>query len=521
MTLDKRLSWSIFALLFFSYAYFNQAGGWNENTRFDLVRAIVDDHTLSIDRYHENTGDKARVGDHYYSDKAPGLSFAAVPVYAAFRMFRGLFATEHAFVVIASYVVTALTIGVAGAALGMLIYRAGRRLGATPEGAALAALGYGLGTTAFPLSTMFFGHQLAALALFLAFYVALCRDESSGKWTSALVVLIAATAVLVEFPTAPAAFLVVLYDTRGRLSRRSWVALAAAIVPVSVLGLYLAHAFGSPGRVGYDALSDPASRAEMHSHGIFGVTYPKVGVLVELLLGRYRGLLPYSPVLFLAIPGFLGAFLSPIDEAGATDDDPNSRTSTALDDHSRHAIVLAGGVVAYFLLFISSYEWWQGGSSFGSRHLAPMLPFLMLPVALAATRRPGVALALVLPAIAVMTIVTAVQPKPSDSIMDPFWSRLVPAFFHGHLSANNVCPFSGTILKSTPHTPIIHTAQYDAFNLGMLLGGRGLKSLVPLVAIWATSFWAIRRTLRADQVEGGPRGSANDANDAAEAAHRA
>jgi hypothetical protein len=258
----------------------------------------------------------------------------------------------------------------------------------------------------------------------------------------------------------------------------------------------------------------------MHSHGVFGVTYPKIGVLVELLLGRYRGLLPYSPVLFLAIPGFLGALLRPSDDVSAPDD-ANSRTTTALDERARHGIVLCGAVVAYFLLFISSYEWWQGGSSFGSRHLAPMLPFLMLPVALAATRRPGVALALALPSIAVMTIATAVQPKPSDAIMDPFWSRLVPAFFHGHLAANNVCPYLGTITRSTPHSPIVHSAQYDAFNLGMLLGGRGVKSIVPLLALWATSLWAIRRTIRADEIESGPRGSADDDNGASEATHRA
>lgn len=510
MTLDKRLSWSVFALLFVSYAYFYQAGGWNENTRFDLVRAIVDDHTLSIDRYHENTGDKARFGGHYYSDKAPGLSFAAVPVYAVVRLLRGLFATEHDFVVFASYLVTALTIGAAGAALGALIYRASRRLGATPEGAVLAAVGYGLGTTAFPFSTMFFGHQLAALTLFAAFFVALSRDTSSPSWTSALVVLLAATAVLVEFPTAPAAFLVVLYDTRGRLSRRSWLGVAAAIVPVSLLGLYLANAFGSPARVGYDTLSDPASRAEMHSHGLFGVTYPKIGVFIELLLGRYRGLLPYSPVLFLAIPGFLGAFAKlEENETARHADDPNSRTSTALDERARHAVALCGAVVLYFLFFISSYEWWQGGSSFGSRHLSPMLPFLMLPIALAATRRPGIALALIVPSVAVMTIVTSVQPKPSDAILDPFWSRLVPAFFHGHLAANNVCPVSGTILRTMQHAPIVRTARYDAFNLGMLLGGRGLRSLVPLLALWATSFWAIQKALRSNLTEQ-PRAAADD-----------
>ena len=130
---DVRLSWGVFALLLFSFAYFYQAGGWNENTRFDLVRAIVDDHTLAIDRYHENTGDKASYGGHYYSDKAPGLSLFTVPLYAVVRLFRGVFATEHDFIIVATYVLTILTVGVAGAATGAIVYRAGRRLGATPD----------------------------------------------------------------------------------------------------------------------------------------------------------------------------------------------------------------------------------------------------------------------------------------------------------------------------------------------------------------------------------------------------
>src|SRR5260370_19179845 len=66
-------------LLLASYAYFYEGGGWNQNTRFDLVRAIVEGHTLRIDLYHENTGDKARVGDHFYTDKAPAASLTAVP----------------------------------------------------------------------------------------------------------------------------------------------------------------------------------------------------------------------------------------------------------------------------------------------------------------------------------------------------------------------------------------------------------------------------------------------------------
>src|SRR4051794_14448005 len=66
------------AALFCSYAYFYQAGGWNQNSRFALVRAILERHTLQIDAYQLHTGDRAFWQGHYYSDKAPGASLLAV-----------------------------------------------------------------------------------------------------------------------------------------------------------------------------------------------------------------------------------------------------------------------------------------------------------------------------------------------------------------------------------------------------------------------------------------------------------
>src|SRR5207249_2855642 len=64
--------------LFVSYAYFYQAGGWNQNSRFALVRAILERHTVRIDDYSAHTGDRALWHGHYYSDKAPGTSFVAL-----------------------------------------------------------------------------------------------------------------------------------------------------------------------------------------------------------------------------------------------------------------------------------------------------------------------------------------------------------------------------------------------------------------------------------------------------------
>ncbi len=482
---DRRAGWAVFALLFVSYAYFYQGGGWNENSRFDLVRAIVEDHSLSIDRYHVNTGDKALFGGHYYSDKAPGTSFLAVPVYALVRLTRPAFAAEHDYVVVASYLTTLFTVGLAGAALGMLVFHAGRKLGASREGALIAALGYGLGTMAFPLSTMFFGHQIAALALFSAFLLAWKNRESESRVRALVVALLCASAVLVEFPTAPAAALIALYQSRARLTKRSWAFAAAAAVPVVALALYLSHAFGSPLRVGYDLLSDPASRAEMRSRGFFGLTFPRISVVVELLLGRYRGLLPYSPILFLSIPGYLGVLI-PGDGASEVG---------AATDSGRKATAVALGVVVYFLLFVSSYAWWQGGSSFGSRHLAPMLPFLVLPITLVASRRPMLAATLAAVSVVVMTIVTSVQPKPSDQLTNPFWGAILPVFLRGHLADNDVCPMLGTISHAS-HQPFLRNAWGDAWNFGMLLGARGHRTLLPLVALWVTSAWAFARARR-------------------------
>jgi hypothetical protein len=210
--------------------------------------------------------------------------------------------------------------------------------------------------------------------------------------------------------------------------------------------------------------------------------------MVELLIGRQRGLLPYSPVLLLACAGFALGFRI----FGAEDDD------RVQPKNARRELATALGVVAYYLLFVSSYTWWQGGASFGSRHLLPMLPFLVLPLAWAADARPKLTFALFSVSAAVMLIVTSVQPKPSDRLHDPFFHNLLPAFVRGEVAWGNVCPLLGNSGGSA-HRPFLSRAFHDAFNLGMLASGRSLLSLVPLLALWLSSgyfLWHATATVR-------------------------
>src|SRR4051812_27733275 len=85
MRRDRRTLWILGVVLFASYAYFYQAGGWNQNSRFAMVRAILERHTLQIDAYQLHTGDRAFHDGHYYSDKAPGQSLMALPAAAVSR----------------------------------------------------------------------------------------------------------------------------------------------------------------------------------------------------------------------------------------------------------------------------------------------------------------------------------------------------------------------------------------------------------------------------------------------------
>jgi hypothetical protein len=468
---DRRIALGLFVLLFVTFAYFYQGGGWNENSRMDLARALVEDHALSIDRLHHNTGDKAKFGGHYYSDKAPGLSFLAAPVYALVLPLREAFVDDHAFVVFASYIVTAFVVGGSTALLGVLLYFAGRRLGATARGSGLATVAYGLGTTAFPYSTVLFSHQVAATALFFSFMLLWGDRQKPAPWRSMLAGLVAAGAAVIEFPSAPVFVILLAYHARGaRRRENAGFFLLGGMLPVVLVGLYLTLAFDSPLRLGYGLLAQPTARSAMLAHGIFGVTFPKPAVLLELVAGRYRGLLPFSPVVILAAVAFAKRGYRP-------------------------ERVAAAAVVAYYFLFVSSYEWWQGGSSFGSRHLGPMLPFLFFPLARVADARPKLTALGTLVSIGFMLVVTAVQPKPSDVIRDPFFAKIWPAFQKGHLAVNNVCPLTG-LAKEAGHRPLVTGAVHDAFNLGMVLGGRGKRSLVPLFGFWLGIGFALYRGTR-------------------------
>jgi hypothetical protein len=373
----------LFSLLLFCSTYtFPRWAEWNQNSRLDLVLAIVDQGTLCIDDYYQNTGDYALFEGHHYSDKAPGASFLGVPIYWVFRQVMGLGAMEKwidrletnpalantlleegtglqvgkVYFALALTVVTFFVVSIPSAFLGVLLYWWTGYVTEKPLYRLLVPLAYGLLTNAFPYSNMFFGHQIAATLLFAAFFMLfrIERQDLSPAW-SPLVGFVLGYAVITEYPAVLIAAGLSVYAFSA-LSNKRWLLrmILAGLPPGLLLMAYNYAIYRTPMPVGYHYSE---LYTEQHSSGFLSLSYPRLSALWGITFGSYRGLFFISPVLLLAGAGFV--------------------IWARRGVHRRAWWTCLYAVISSFL-FNGSSIMWQGGWSIGPRYLLPMLPFLVV-----------------------------------------------------------------------------------------------------------------------------------------------
>ena len=463
------------AVIFLSFIYFYEGGGWNQNSRFDLLRAMVEHHTLQIDAYHENTQDKAHFRGHYYSDKAPGLVFFALPFAQAARPAlraaridpaspRGEFWL--------SYLVTAWAVALPTALAAACLYFLALRFGASATGAAFGVIVLGLGTPVWAYASLFWSHALVGACLLFAFAAALEISSGEHDFILALAVgLAAGWATVTEYPAAPASAMLALLafsqawprgaDARWRVA--AGVGIGAGVCVV-VLFSYLHAAFGGF-RPSY-SYYDPNSFSFMQQQGYMGLTYPHPDRLLKLLFGCARGLFFASPVLLAAPVGLWLLWKQKRFSAPA---------------------LAATAIVIYYFLFNASFYWWKAGLTFGPRYAGPAIPLLCLGLAVSwdrasiGGRRVMIGLAVISVGLSLMVVSTTSQLAMQDSC--PIVHSTWPAFWSGQMAIN----------RDSMLTAAEAGAGYGAFNLGQVLGLYGLASLIPLLALWGAGAWVWSR----------------------------
>ncbi len=367
-----------FALVsLYSFPYFDQLKSANELPRIFLTTEMVDNATFRIDGRMRELGSRFDVATtpdgHHYSNKAPGLSFLAVPTYVGVKLWFGVrggeptvAATTWAFrvftVTVPSLCFLAVFLVVARrfSAAAPTGPRRRRRGEGKPRADTTALVAYGLGSMALPYGMLFFSHQPAAAFAGSAFALALylCRSEPSRPGLCAAGVgALAGLAVFVDYQAALAGLVIggyLLVRARRRW-RTAALAMAGSAPFAAVLLWYHNACFGSPFRTGYAFSPDPA-----HDLGVLGIVGPNSEALWQALLAPDNGLLVLSPWVLLAIAG-----------AWVVANDPDARARIGPE------ALACGIIVVLYLLFVGSLvpTFGRAGWSVGPRYIAVAIPF--------------------------------------------------------------------------------------------------------------------------------------------------
>jgi len=412
--MNGRRALALFAAIFVAYAYFFIPNvGSNVTARLAMIYSIVDHGTLNIDNYFHQTHDRSYYEGHWYSDKAPGSSFIGVPVYlvtSAVTRLLGLSPEQETF----HYLIRLLTLSLLSALMGLALYRLCAEMTGDERAARLAVAPYALATPAVIYSVAYYSHQFAALFLLFGFYFLWRAKQGEGNlvWVGAL---LAGQAMFFEYPAGMGAGWLILYLLTFR---RDWKSVAAFVVfafvvPIGMHAAYNTAVFGGPASLGYSNLSYDVYQEEM-SRGFMGIYLPRLSALWEITFSVHRGLFFYSPVLLIGLAGL------------------RHFRSSAL----RWEGLLLAAMIGGFLLFNAAYFEPDGGSCFGPRHIVPMLPFMIPPLAMLLARagsalRDAVFFLIVL-SLAIATVAMFTYPLPTTVIGNPLYEAMLPLLADGY-----------------------------------------------------------------------------------------
>ena len=399
----------------------------NPYSRFALLEAIAEDHSLAIDAYRDTTCDWSKTPDgRFFSNKAPGPVLLALPFYLPVdaavvahapdrkardaRRLKARDALLDYLAIVLQAVPFALLVMVAA---GMLAAR-----GASRPAIELAALAMLFGNTASMLMNMFYGHGLAAV-LTLGLVLALLKRRMF------LAGLLFGLDVLTDYGSAlllPILLALVLWPSRGntvgRMRRLARVALGG-LGPALLFVAYHLDCFGGPFTLP-NKYQNPVF-VEKGGRALWGVidVLPDRHIAYELLFGAKRSLGVTQPWV-LVLAGLLVLFVW-----------RGLRWSEACAAAARVVLPMAFGGLLLLFVMNASFGGWHGGVCPGPRYLSAILPVVGLALGLCYDAFPkpariGLWLAVV-PAVVLFVIIWAgdVAIWPHHEI----WRRCWETFF--------------------------------------------------------------------------------------------
>jgi hypothetical protein len=346
-----------------------------------------------------------------YTNKAPALSFLAVPAYLAARAAVGPPSPENLRVTLNEMRLLCATIPLL--ALAIVFFALARRFGADPLRRNVLLLEVLFATPLFAYGLLFFSHAFVALALF-AGWALMFVQETSRRTALVLAGALFGMAVASEYTAAvPVLFLVASSWER----KRPWnlMLVVAGGIPFAVaLALYHLAAFGGFLQLPSGHETNEQFRT-MAQGGVFGIGLPSFRILLQLLFHPSKGLLVFSPFLVLVGDAWRQSFRK----------------------LPRRAWVSMIAVPLSIILLHAGYPNWHGGWTVGARYLVPALPFVIFPFLFRRVTRlelflVGVSIAFVVPTTLVFPFVPTEIPMPWISLSGWLLRKglVIPNLFH-------------------------------------------------------------------------------------------
>jgi len=300
----------LFIWLWGAFCFFSHGPSWGPLSRLNLVMALVDDGTVVVDSYHENTGDNAISEGHFYHEKAPGGAFLGVVPYRVYAWLAPRppfepWAAWSRYTGRALYVVGCFSTALLSALAGVILFRLAWGLFGNATAAFGAVVLYAFATNVFIYSAQFQSHQMAGALAAAAFYLAWRARRTAGRHQALRLLgagLCLGWLVAVEFQdvfiaVALGVYLLVVLPRRRRIA---WL-VPGAVLPLALVMLFNWACFDSPFSPGYAHLWGGWDR--LHRGALLGFGAPRLPVLLRLLAGPRLGLLVYTPAVALAVVG--------------------------------------------------------------------------------------------------------------------------------------------------------------------------------------------------------------------------
>ena len=353
------------------------------------------------------TGDVAFYRGHFYPNKAPGTSFTALPIYwLIFHLEKaaGVNPDDWWVLTINAWLTSLFSVGIVSALGIALFFQLAYEFSHGSLRNSLVAVGtLALGTMFFPNATLFYEHNLIAVALLGSFYLLyraktahLLSSQGNGLTKEAVTRiffagLCAGWAAITNYIFVVTVILLAAYlafSVKRKTTALVWFGFGL-LGPFLLVCAYNVACFHTAFTTNYHYQNPSFEAGPTHFLGVFNL--PRWDVLLIILFSPYRGLFFSSPILILAIFGLF---------------------RWSRDERFRIEAFLILGIVLFCLLWNASFNGWDGGVTAVPRYLGPMIPFLTLAVLYSLTRLFKTTCGLAAVSAAIMFLITAVDIQP-------------------------------------------------------------------------------------------------------------